>query len=481
MNNNQTQNLKKDVMTKLIEAFYFNEFESSVNFIPLNMRPKNKAVPYRCCIHKERAILRERTIANLGFAIEDDDEITSLNQYAQNAINREKPESNVLTVIDTACKGCTPSRIYVTDLCQGCVARPCEGSCNFDAITIQNGKSVIDGSKCKNCTKCIQVCPYNAITKIRVPCEEACPVNSIKKNDVGFAEIDYEKCIYCGACVSACPFAAVAEKSHIIDILKNIKSGKQVIAMLAPSIVGQFSESIEKIAKGLIEVGFNSVYEVAQGADITARHEAKDFNQRIDNGDEFMTTSCCAAYNNLVEKHVPELKPFVSETKTPMYYTAEIVKQQHPDSISVFIGPCVAKRVEGLNDKNIDYVMNYEETAALFSARNIELSNCDDYKFSVESSKQGRNFAVSGGVAESVKIATSIDGYLINEVCINGLDKKSIRELKSFANKKECSCGNLVEVMACSGGCVGGSATLVNTKTASRKISSYAHEGNDLA
>lgn len=475
----QTNDLKNEVMARLIRSYLFNDFKESVDKIPFEMRPKNADVPYRCCIHKERAILRSRIIAALGGSIREDDEIKSLSTYAKEAQEREKLPRKALTIVDTACQGCTPSRIFVTDLCQGCVARPCVGSCPVDAITIQNGKALIDSQKCINCTKCVAACPYNAITKIVVPCENACPVDAIRKKEDGFAEIDFDKCISCGACISSCPFGAVAEKSQMIDILKAIKEGKNVIAMLAPSVVGQLPFSINKIAKALEKSGFSTIYEVAQGADITAKTEQVDFKERMDKGYDFMTTSCCAAYNEFIEKHAPELEPFVSETKTPMHYTAAIAKKESPDCVSIFIGPCVAKRKEGLLDDNVDYVMTFEEMDALFTALNIEVAECDDYEFKTQSSTQGRNFAFSGGVSESVNIASGKDKRLA-PTYINGLDKASIRDLKRYGKSGICPEGNIIEVMACPGGCVGGSCTINSKSITTRKIKNYAEESFDL-
>ncbi|MDR3274753.1 MAG: 4Fe-4S binding protein [Endomicrobium sp.] len=67
-------------------------------------------------------------------------------------------------------------------MCQGCVSKPCLNVCKFEAIRIVNGKFAIDGSKCKSCKMCILACPYNAIVKIAVSCEDACPVGAIKKS-----------------------------------------------------------------------------------------------------------------------------------------------------------------------------------------------------------------------------------------------------------------------------------------------------------
>ena len=476
----QAIHLKKEILVRIIKAFLSDNFEEQTRLIPFAMRPKGMEVPYRCCIYKERAIIKDRTIAGLGFPIEEDDETVSLGTYAKKALARTEIDDKNLTVLQAACKGCATNRIYVTDLCQGCVARPCTTACKFGAVSIVNGKSVIDDSKCKKCKMCVNACPYNAIVKISVPCEDSCPVGAIKKDETGFASIDYTKCINCGRCTAACPFGAVHEKSQIIDILKAIKSEKKVIAMVAPSIAGQFPGDIYQLKSAIIKAGFDDVYEVAQGADITATNEAKEFVERMEKGDSFMTTSCCAGYNQLIKKHLPEIKPFVSDTKTPMYYTAELVKKEFPDAITVFVSPCVAKRAESFENKNVDYVMNYEELGALFVAKQIQITECEPAKYIVESSKQARCFGFTGGVADSVKAALP-EEESIKPLVINGLNKDSIRQLKKFATSGICDDGcNMVEVMCCEGGCIGGNATINNQKTAKKLIDNLANNSNDI-
>ena len=475
----QTSHLKREILVRLIKSFLSDNFEENTRLIPFDMRPKGHEVPYRCCIYKERAILRDRAVAGLGLSIEETDDSALLSELAQKALERKEPEENPLTVLTTACKGCVPARIYVTDLCQGCVARPCVNTCKFGAISVINGKSVIDPAKCKNCGMCAQVCPYQAIQKIIVPCESACPAGAITKGDDGHAKIDFEKCISCGKCVAACPFGAVHEKSQIIDVLKHIKAGKKVIAMVAPAIMGQLPCSPKQLKEAIQELGFADVYEVAQGADVTTKTEAAEFEERLLHGAEFMTTSCCAGYNELVDKHIPEMKPFRSDTKTPLYYTAEIVKKEHPDAITVFFSPCVAKRREALQTPTVDYVLNYEELGAWFVALNIQVAECGESSFKTEASAEGRNYCVTGGVAKAVQTLLP-EEIPAHPVLIDGLNKQSIRDLKKYAKNGMCDLGNLIEVMACQGGCLGGNATVNAYKPALKQVTNYVNESESI-
>lgn len=478
--NKQTSHLKREILVRLIRAYLGNNYAEDVRMIPYQMRPQGSEVPYRCCIHKERAILRDRVIAGLGLDIEEAKDYELLSDLAQKATKREAPEKNPLTLLQTACNECVPARIHVTDLCQGCVARPCESACKFGAIKVENGKSKIDQSKCKSCGLCAQVCPFQAITKIIVPCENACPVGAIAKDEDGLTKIDNDKCISCGKCVSACPFGAVHKKSQIIDILKNIKSDKKVIAMLAPAIMGQLPCTPAQLRQAILDLGFTDVVEVALGADITTKNESAEFKERvIEGGAPFMTTSCCAAYNELVDKHIPEINQYRSTTKTPAYYTAELLKKEHPEYITVFFSPCVAKRTEASKNPNIDFVLSFEELGAWFVALNIQVGQCEESEFAKESSAQARNFAITGGVAQAVNSLLD-DKDKANAYVINGLDKAGIRDLKKFAKNGKCELGNLIEVMACPGGCLGGSNTINAYRQASKQLGSYVEKSPEI-
>ena len=105
-----------------------------------------------------------------------------------------------------------------------------------------------------------------------------------------------------------------------------------MIAIPAPSILGQFNTSIEAVYGALRQMGFADVVEVAQGAMDTVSHEAAELKEKLEEGQPFMTTSCCPSYIELVNKHIPGMKPYVSSTGSPMYYAARIAKERHPDA-----------------------------------------------------------------------------------------------------------------------------------------------------
>ena len=472
---NHINELRRDVLRRIAKALIDGkDFASEVGLIPYAMRPKGGKL-VRCCIYKERAVVRSRCMAALGFRLEDEqDDAVPLSEYASKALERTGPAAPVMTVCDIACQGCVPARYYVTNACQSCVAHPCIGSCRFGAIQHVNGHSYIDAEKCRNCGKCHEACPYRAIVKLVVPCEESCPVKAISKGEDGRAVIDDEKCISCGRCMRACPFGTVIERSQIVDVLTRLLRKEHLTALMAPAIVGQFPGGLPRLVEALHKLGFSEVLEVATGADITTRREADEFVERMAAGERFMTTSCCPGYVETVRRHVPELTPFVSSTGTPMHYTAELAKERFPGTTTVFLGPCVAKRQEALNNPLVDFVLTFEEAGALLAAADIEVENCAEHSLGEGASPEGRGYPLTGGVAGAVQKKVG-DRAEVRPVQVNGLSLTGLRQLRDYA-KGSCP-GNLVEVMACEGGCVGGAGVLMDKNKVARAVTAFVKSG----
>lgn len=464
----QATEIRRDLLKRVCDLSFRGRLVEEIDRIPLEIRPKASALS-RCCIHKDRAVLKYRLMTILGFNVTDEtDELTRLSEYAQMSLDREEFTDVMLTVVDEACSSCVKNNYIVTNLCRGCVGRPCTYACNKKAITVTN-RAEIDHSLCVSCGRCVSACPFNAIVYTPVPCEEACPVGAISKDSFGVEHIDWDKCVYCGQCKEACPYGAIMEKTYLIQIIREIQSKKRVIAMVAPAIAGQFAQPLPQILDGIKACGFDDVVEVALGANVTSKHEAEEWEERVlEHGQPFMTTSCCPSYTRWAKLKQPALLPYISETRTPASYTAEIVKNQDPEAVTVFIGPCMAKRVEGYHDKNIDYVMTFEEVDAMMKSKGIDLTDCETLILDENIEKSGRQYARTGGVSSSVSLYVKNPELLKPEV-VNGLNKDSVKLLKTISSTGKAE-ANLIEVMMCEGGCVNGCSVIVNPKVATRQL-----------
>lgn len=298
------------------------------------------------------------------------------------------------------------------------------------------------------------------------------------KDENGKENIDYTKCIYCGKCTKSCPFGAIMEKSQIVDIIYRMKQGKEVIAMVAPSVIGQYNASIYQIASALKSIGFTKVVEVAIGAEKTAEVESEEFIHRMEKGDKLLGTSCCPAYVAAVRKHAPDFMPYVSDAKTPMSYTAEMVKNDYKDSVTVFIGPCVAKKHEGRKNEFVDYVLTYEEMHCMFEAKGVDPEKIECYKDDLNNlleyrnaNNEGRGFPVTGGVSGAVKEYLKNSPVELKPVHIDGLTDKTVKLLTIYATKN-CP-GNLVEVMSCEGGCMSGPGVIEKPAKAQKRLTDF--------
>lgn len=456
-NENHATLIRQGVLIRVARAFFDGTLAETAPRIPREMRPQ-QAQPLSCCTWHDRALIHGRVLAALGHGTEAGDDDRPLDEAAAAALQRPAVAGPTLTVIAAACSACVRSRFEVTSTCRGCIARPCLSACPKTAISMAGRRALIDTERCVSCGKCQQVCPYHAIVRIPIPCEEACPVEAVSKRDDGTAVIDHDACIACGKCAVACPFGAIAEKSQLLDVLRALRGSRPVVALPAPAVYGQFTGGYDRLAGALRALGFADVVEVAEGADATTREETAEFVERLHGGAALMTTSCCPAYVAAVEKHVPALLPSVSHTPSPMRLTARAVRTRRPDAVTVFIGPCTAKRDEALRHADIDYVLTFEELDALLVASDIAVELQPAAPAGGTASDHARGYAAVNGVTAAVRAALPA-GTTVTPVAVNGLSRKNLKLLKAYAVK--CP-GNFLEVMACEGGCVAGPRTLVS-------------------
>ena len=397
---------------------------------------------YRCCVYKEREIVRGRIRLAMG-------------QHPDPA----HPTDNVVAVIPAACDDCSIQDYFVSDICRFCLGKACLNSCRFGAIHPGDSKMRIDPAKCKSCGLCAKACPYGAIIHQERPCKKACPVGAIFYDDAGICRINEEKCIHCGHCIHNCPFGAIGSKIYAVDVIRAIQAGKRVIAMCAPATEGQFGNQagMASVRVALKKAGFDDMVEVGLGGDMTAAFEAVEWIHARREG-RVMTTSCCPAFISMLRHHFPKVyENNKSGTVSPMVAVSRYLKYLDPECVTVFIGPCIAKKGETLNEliaDRADYALTYGEIVALLESRGISVEPAEeDYQ---EASLFGKRFAGSGGVAKAVL-------EVMDEM---GEDTAGIR-LMTCAGGEECkkammllNAGKLdadfVEGMVCPGGCIGG-------------------------
>lgn len=457
---NNVMIVRQKLLVKLVEMWKEGKLVDNIDRLPIELSPRTAQVLGRCCVHKERAVWKYKSFPLLGFDMTDEtDELTPLSAYAKKAVERDSnPKENILCVIDEACSSCVQKNYEVTNLCHGCVARSCMTNCPKNAIEFNKlGKAEINHDICVSCGICHSSCPYHAIVYMPVPCEEACPVGAITKDERGIEHIDESKCIYCGKCLNACPFGAIFEISQVFDILQSIRRGEKVVAMVAPAVLGQYNADLDKVYGAIRAVGFHDLIEVAQGAMKTIEHEGAELVEKLEEGQPFMTTSCCPSYIEMVKKHAPELAKYVSDTGSPMYYTARIVKEQYPDAKTVFIGPCIAKRKEARRDECVDYVMTFEELNSVMTGLGISIEKADPFAVPFTSIQSAHGFGQTGGVMNAVQL--HLDGNPhVHGLQIANLTKKNVAMLRAYGKTGKAP-AQFLEVMACEGGCVTGPTT----------------------
>ncbi len=458
---NNVMIVRQRLLTKLIKLWKENQLVDQIDRLPLELSPRGERPKGRCCIHKERAVWKYKSLPLLGFDMKDEtDELTPLSDYARRALERtQTTKENIMCVIDEACSSCVRINYDITNLCRGCVARACALNCPKNAIDFnrETGQARIDHEKCISCGLCFNNCPYHAIVYIPVPCEESCPVQAITKDEHGVEHIDESKCIYCGKCLNSCPFGAIFEISQVFDVLQAIRRGEQVVAIVAPSILSQYNVPVDQVYGAIKAIGFTDVLEVAQGAMETIRHESEELGEKLAEGQPFMTTSCCSSYVEMAEKHAPDLKKYISSTGSPMYYAARIAREKYPDAKIVFVGPCIAKRKEARRDECVDYVMTFEEIHSVMSGLGIEFSEEQSYPMAFTSIKTAHGFAQNGGVMAAVQ--AHINGTLqFSGIQISNLTKKNVNLLRAYGKTGKAP-AQFIEVMACEGGCISGPCT----------------------
>lgn len=292
-------------------------------------------------------------------------------------------------------------------------------------------------AKCKDCYRCIRVCPVKAI--------------SFSGSQ---ANVDNEKCIVCGTCIRECPQGAKTFRNDVsnVEILleENKKNNIKTAVSLAPSFACAFEQGeIKKIPTALKKLGFDYAAETAVGAyDVaiaTARQAEKKSKPEI-------CTACPAAVN-YITMYRQEYTDNLINVVSPMIAHAKKIKKKFGNETKVvFVGPCVAKKSEIIWDEVkglVEYALTFTELKELFFNNNIDLSSLEDGVFDEEVPGKSRFFPLPGGLLKTASIEN--DGLDRQTFHINGFD-----DLRNAVDDIECSQNMLIEPLFCSNGCING-------------------------
>jgi len=255
------------------------------------------------------------------------------------------------------------------------------------------------GEICKKCYSCVRSCPTKALL-VRG----------------GQADIIEDFCISCGYCVNVCSQGAKRVVSSLPAVREILAGPGAKYALLAPSFPAAFLDlPPERLVGALHAAGFDGVYEVAFGADLVAQEYARRFHELQERGSEdFLISTPCPAVVQYVEKVLPELAPHLAGIASPMEAMARVVRQklcgqeESERARLVFIGPCVAKKVEAWRSGEVDAVLTFSELAELFADARIEPPAARPADFRPPHANLGRIYPVTGGLLKAAAIDADI-------------------------------------------------------------------------
>lgn len=311
-------------------------------------------------------------------------------------------------------------------------------------------------------------------------CLNSCVFDAIRMEADGSIQIAPEKCAGCGVCVDVCKLERLAENKDVLPVLRAIREGgRDVYALVAPAFTGQFGEKATpgRLRTAFKALGFKGMVEVAVFADILTLKEALEFDRHVLTKSDFQLTSCCCpVWIAMIRGIYKDLVPHVPGAVSPMIAAGRVVKKIHPEAVTVFIGPCLAKKKEAKEPDiagAVDYVLTFQEVRDIFEAAEISPEELTE-EASEHSSRAGRIYARTGGVSEAVS-KTLEQLHPGREIHVAAEQADGVQNLKALIEriKKGEANANFFEGMACPGGCVGGPKAIIEKEKGRECVNAY--------
>ena len=279
-------------------------------------------------------------------------------------------------------------------------------------------------TNCKSCHKCIRNC---AVKSIRFT--------------AGQAHIVEDECILCGRCFAVCPQDAKVIASDMEKVRIMLQTGT-VYASIAPSFAASYpGVGIDALEDALKKLGFAGAEETAVGATIVKKEYERILDEEKPN---ILVSSCCSSINLMLRKYYPETLFTLAPVITPMQAHCRDIKRRHPESKTVFIGPCISKKSEAAEEDAVDAVLMFDEFNRWLREEGIELSRRED----IRKGGRARVFPTAGGIIETMDKNPEY-----TYVAVDGV-KKCMDVLDEIKEGRLHNC--FIEMSACEGSCADG-------------------------
>jgi iron only hydrogenase large subunit-like protein len=314
-------------------------------------------------------------------------------------------------------------------------------------------------------------------------CAGKCIFDALYKDQNGNVEINKDLCVGCSDCIDNCHAKKLTASRDILPAMAAVNSSKApVYAMIAPAFISQFSSDVTpgKLRSAFKKLGFSGMVEVALFADILTLKEALEFDKNIVKEEDFQLTSCCCPmWISMIRKVYHELMPHVPGAVSPMVACGRAIKQLYPDAVTVFVGPCLAKKAEAREpdvSASTDFVLTFQEIQDIFDFAKINpVEFPEDARD--HSSRAGRIYARTGGVSEAVQ-STLKRLNPDRKITLRARQADGVPACKAMLNELIAgkSNANFLEGMGCVGGCVGGPKALINRDEGREHVNQYGEE-----
>jgi NADH-quinone oxidoreductase subunit G len=317
-----------------------------------------------------------------------------------------------------------------------------------------------------------------------------------------------------------CPVGAITIRSESEEVFKKLDNDELVVvAQIAPAVRVALGEqygfnsgelATGKITAALKKMGFAKVFDTSFAADLTVIEEGNEFIDRLQKKELLpQFTSCCPGWVKYAEQYYPELLDNLSSCRSPQQMFGSLARKVLPELLGienknlviVSIMPCTAKKYEakrpefkqdGLAD--VDFVITSQELIQMIDSAGIRFNELEPESLDLPlgfKTGAGVLFGTTGGVTEAVlryaaekvsgkklekidfhevrgneamrRATIKIDEHEIRVAMVHGL--KEAGKLARMAKNKECDF-DIIEVMACPGGCVGGAGQPVSFDSA---------------